>query len=227
MNHRTVISVTAIALAALALGCSKDDPTSVPTDQLFTVSPLFAGVDPGGTQQLSATVGANPVDVTWDSSNPAVATVSATGLVTGLTTGFTAITAKRTSDGSLFSSNINVLPLLASTPLTNGVPLTGLARATGSQGSVTLYRITVPAGKTKLTVSTTGPNSQDVDIFVRKSVAPVVPVTTAAFTADCKSDGPNTTESCSITNPIAGTYYIAVQLWTPYSDVTLTATFIP
>jgi vibriolysin len=92
---------------------------------------------------------------------------------------------------------------------------------------VVLYRITVPAGKTKLTVSTTGPGGQDVDIFVRKSLAPVVPVTTAAFTADCKSDGPDDKESCSVDNPKPGTWYIALQLWSAYSNVSLTATYIP
>lgn len=226
MTHRTV-RLTAVVLAALTMGCSKDDPTSIAPEQRFTINPLFVGIDPGGTQQVTALIGTTPATVTWESSNPAVATVAANGVVTGLTSGFTAVTATQTADpAQKISSNITVLPLLPSVPLTNGVALTGLAR-TGAAATVVLYRITVPAGRTKLTVSTTGPNSQDVDIFVRKSLAPVVPVTTAAFTADCKSDGATTTESCFVNNPAAGTWYIALQLWTNYTDVTLTATYIP
>jgi hypothetical protein len=227
MNLRSLLRTSTMLLAAATMACEKDDPVSIAPEQRFTITPLFVGIDPGATQQVSATIGTTPVAVTWESSDPAVATVDGNGLVTGLTSGFTAVTATQTADpAQKISSNITVLPLLPSIPLTNGVPLTGLSR-TGAAATVVLYRITVPAGKTKLTVSTTGPDNQDVDIFVRKSLAPVVPVTSAAFTADCKSDGATTTESCSVNNPAAGTWYIAVQLWTNYSGVTLTATYTP
>src|SRR5215212_10869016 len=213
MNLRSLLRTSTMLLAAATMACEKDDPASIAPEQRFNITPLFVGIDPGATQQVTATIGTTPVAVTWESSDPAVATVDGNGLVTGLTSGFTALTATQTSDPTQkISSNITVLPLLPSIPLTNGVPLTGLSR-TGAAATVVLYRITVPAGKTKLTVSTTGPDNQDVDIFVRKSLAPVVPVTTAAFTADCKSDGATTTESCSVNNPAAGTWYIAVQLW--------------
>ena len=228
MNLRSLLRTSTMLLAAATMACEKDDPVSIAPEQRFTIDPLFVGLDPGATQQVKALVGSNPVAVTWESSNTAAATVDGNGLVTAVAPGFAAVTATQVSDPSQkISSNINVLaPIAGSIEIQNNVPLTGLSR-TGSAATVVLYRITVPAGKTKLTVSTTGPDNQDIDIFVRKSFAPVVPVTSAAFTADCKSDGLTTTESCSVTNPAPGTWYIAIQLWTNYSGVTLLAKYEP
>src|SRR2546428_5908571 len=68
-----------------------------------TVSPATASVQAGQTVPLAATpkdANGNPLSgrtVTWASSNPAVATVSASGLVTGVTAGAATITA--TSEG--------------------------------------------------------------------------------------------------------------------------------
>lgn len=224
MNHRTVISVTAIALAAFALGCSKDDPTSIAPENRFTVTPLFTGIDLGGTEQITATVGTNPVPVTWESSNPAIATVDANGLVTSLAVGFSAITATQKSDPSQkLSANINVLSVIPSVLLQNNVPL--IVSSPGPSLSLALYRISVPAGKTKLTVTTTGPKTLDLDLLVRRAAAPTTNNTTFAVTADCYSGGADTNESCVINNPGKGTYYIALWLFDPYSGVTLLAKY--
>jgi hypothetical protein len=138
MNLRSVLRLSSVLLVAGVMACEKDDPVSVAPEQRFNITPLFVGIDPGATQQVTATIGANPVPVTWESSNPAVATVDGNGLVTGLTSGFTAVTATQVANPSeKISSNITVLPLLPSTPLTNGVPLTGLSR-TGAQATVVL-----------------------------------------------------------------------------------------
>jgi hypothetical protein len=76
------------------------------------VSPTAANVSVGGTVQLSAT----PTDaagavltgrvVTWTSVNPAIATVSAAGLVTGVAAGSATITA--TSEGKSGTAAVNV-----------------------------------------------------------------------------------------------------------------------
>lgn len=77
-----------------------------------TVAPATAGVAVGGTSQLSATTkdAAGNVltgrSITWSSSNPAVATVSASGLVTGVAAGSATITA--TSEGQNGTSTITV-----------------------------------------------------------------------------------------------------------------------
>src|SRR5678816_2796252 len=100
MNLRSVLRISSVLLVAGAMACSKDDPASIAPEQLFTVTPLFTGIDLGGTEQLTAQIGSNPVPVTWESSNPAVATVDANGLVTSLTLGFTAVTATQVADPS-------------------------------------------------------------------------------------------------------------------------------
>ncbi|MGS3403952.1 Ig-like domain-containing protein [Citrobacter amalonaticus] len=62
----------------------------------MTVTPETASVNVGDTTSLTATQA--PVDatdtVTWESSDPEVATVSASGVVTGVAAGTATITAK-------------------------------------------------------------------------------------------------------------------------------------
>ncbi|QVW26914.1 Ig-like domain-containing protein [Pseudomonas hormoni] len=67
-----------------------------------SVAPKNSSVVVGSTRNISATVSpSNATDksVTWESSNPAVASVSASGVATGLTAGTTSITGT-TKDGS-------------------------------------------------------------------------------------------------------------------------------
>ena len=103
-----------LALAAAALwlaGCGGDDdpvapPTPVPTE--VVVSPDEARLGAlGATVQLSATVRdqngqvMSGVAVTWASGDPAVATVSAAGLVTAVSHGSVRVTATAgTASGS-------------------------------------------------------------------------------------------------------------------------------
>ena len=76
------------------------------------VTPASAGVQVGGTVQLSATAkdaGGNTLSgrtVTWSSSSDAIATVSSTGLVTGRAAGSATITA--TSEGQSGTATVTV-----------------------------------------------------------------------------------------------------------------------
>jgi hypothetical protein len=84
----------------------------IPVNSL-KVTPAIAAVESGGTQQL--TTATSPVNatiqtVTWSSSNPAVATVSNTGLVTGVSTGTAIITATGTSSGKTATATVTVDP---------------------------------------------------------------------------------------------------------------------
>lgn len=66
-----------------------------------TVTPATASLVEGATQQLGAMIAPNDAtnkSVTWESSAPAIATVSATGLVTAVSEGTATITAT-TADG--------------------------------------------------------------------------------------------------------------------------------
>jgi uncharacterized protein YjdB len=67
-----------------------------------TVSPTSASIDVGATQQLTATVSpsnATNKNVSWNSNNTSVATVSSSGLVTGVAAGSATITVT-TQDGN-------------------------------------------------------------------------------------------------------------------------------
>ena len=219
MIHRNVLRLTTVLLAASILGCENDDPTSIPADQRFTITPLFVGIDPGATQQVTAKIGPNPVAVTWESSNPAVATVNGNGLVTALTAGFTAVTATQTADPTQkISSNITVLPLLG-TGLTKNVA-TGPLSSSGARGSTVLYRIFVPPGSTNVTFTLTG-GTGDADIYVRRATPP----TLSAFT--CASENGGNEEICSIANPASGTWYVLIGLWDPYANTFIKANYTP
>ena len=100
------------------------------------------------------------------------------------------------------------------TALTSGTPLTGRS---DDEGSTTLYRITVPAGATLLTVTTSG-GSGDLDLYVREGQAP----TASSF--DCESAGGDNNELCEIEDPDAGTWYILLEAFEAYSGASLLAT---
>ena len=88
--------------------------TIVPVVRAVTVTPTTASLFINGTQPLTATVTADVGAVattTWRSSNPAAATVSATGLVTGVAHGSTTITVLSTADTTRrATSTVTVIP---------------------------------------------------------------------------------------------------------------------
>lgn len=100
------------------------------------------------------------------------------------------------------------------TLLASGTPMTGRS---GDEGSITIYRITVPSGATNLLVTTSG-GSGDLDLYLR---AGEVPTESAV---DCESAGADNDESCAVPDPAAGTWYIALFGYEAYSGATLTAT---
>ena len=104
------------------------------------------------------------------------------------------------------------------TVLTNGVPVSGISA--GLNAYSTTYTIVVPAGRTNLTVTTTG-GSGDGDLYVRLGSAP----TTSTYT--CRSWVSGNNETCSINSPAAGTYYIRIYGYTAASGITLKATYTP
>ena len=102
--------VTATSMQSNASGSSKVHVRKVAT---VAVSPAAASVGVGQTVQLTATpkdASGNPLTgrtITWASSNAALATVSATGLVTGVAAGL--VTATATSEGKSGQSVDSVL----------------------------------------------------------------------------------------------------------------------
>ncbi|WP_291186956.1 pre-peptidase C-terminal domain-containing protein [Dokdonella sp.] len=104
------------------------------------------------------------------------------------------------------------------TTLTNGVPVTGLAAASGSWTPT--YTLVVPSGATNLSFAISG-GTGDADLYVRLGGAP----STTSYT--CRPYLSGNSETCSWTAPTAGTYYVAVRAYSTFSGVTLTPNYTP
>ena len=104
-----------------------------------------------------------------------------------------------------------------SSPLTNGVAVTGLS---GSAGTTRYYTLEVPAGQGRLTFDMRGGNSwDDADLYVRRGAAP----TGSSF--DCRPYTSTSDESCVFVNPVAGTWYVAVDAFSGYSGLSLKGSY--
>lgn len=227
MMHRKVVHLySTLLIAALAYGCDDNTPTTGPSAGLLEVDPLFVGVDQGSTTQLAASLNGDDVPVTWESSDASIATVAADGVVTGVAPGRASVTAHLVSDPTqLRSSSITVLELLG-TGITNGVAVTNLSSGTLARDKGLLYHISVPAGASALTVTFTG-GTGDGDIYVQRAVPSDDPSNFGNEDPGCHSWNGGNAESCTVTDPEAGTWYIFVAVWDPYAGATLTATVTP
>ena len=68
-----------------------------------------------------------------------------------------------------------------------------------------MFRVGVPAGQTRLTVSTTGPSTVDLDLYVRRAGQPTETL------YDCAPFESDSTETCIFNAPASGTYYLGVH----------------
>src|ERR1051326_837443 len=87
------------------------------------------------------------------------------------------------------------------TQLTSGVAVTGQSVA---QGAWKYYYITVPSGATNLTFATTSATG-DVDIYTQSGAKP----TSSSYI--CRPYTASGNETCSATNPSAGTWWVGVN----------------
>jgi hypothetical protein len=224
MTHRNVVRFLSSALlAAVVFGCSDNSPSVGPSSGLLQVTPLYTGIDQGNTENLSASLNGAAVPVTWVSSDVAIATVSANGVVTGVAPGKAAVTATMVGDPTQTRSASISVAAVYGTAISSGVPVTNVSSGTKARSDGLLYRIFVPAGATALTVTFTG-GTGDGDIYVQKGTPPddsVVPP------GGCASGAGGNKEACTVTNPGKGTWYIFVAVWDPYAGATLTATVTP
>src|SRR5213078_1810966 len=85
--------------------------------------------------------------------------------------------------------------------LTSGVTVTGQSVA---QGAWKYYYITVPSGATNLTFATSGATA-DVDIYTQVNAKPTL------TTYVCRPYTSSGNETCSATNPSAGTWWVGVN----------------
>jgi pre-peptidase len=99
--------------------------------------------------------------------------------------------------------------------LTNGQAKTNLTAATGAE---TPYYIDIPAGASNLSFTISG-GSGDADLYVKYNAAP----TTGSY--DCRPYKNGNSESCSFATPSTGRYYVMLQAYAGYSNLTLTASY--
>jgi hypothetical protein len=101
------------------------------------------------------------------------------------------------------------------TPLTNGVAVTGLSGASGSEKH---YCIDVPAGRASSFVMSGG--TGDADLYVKFGSTP----TTSSY--DCRPYLGGNSETCNIAaKTTAGKFYIMVRGYSSYSSTSLKATY--
>ena len=98
-----------------------------------------------------------------------------------------------------------------------GGTVTDLSAATGEW---VRYTIDVPAGMSSLDVDISG-GTGDADLYLRFGSQP----TTSSY--DCRPYRTGNTESCSVSNPQAGTYHIGVRAYQSFSGVTLESYYQP
>jgi len=101
------------------------------------------------------------------------------------------------------------------TTLSNGV---GLASQGASTGNYLNYKISVPSGQTSLVVTTTG-GTGDADLYVKRGTQ------ASSSTYDGKSESSSSAETVTISNPVAGDFYIALYAYSTFSGVTIKATY--
>ncbi len=80
------------------------------------------------------------------------------------------------------------------------------------------YTVTVPAGKTNLTVTTSG-GTGDADLYVRRGSKP----TTTTY--DCRPYKTGNAETCTFTNPVAATYNIGIRAYSAVTGLTLKTSY--
>ncbi len=78
-----------------------------------------------------------------------------------------------------------------------------------------LYSVEVPQGAASLTIATQQ-GANDVDLWVNHGSA-VHPTIDATYT--CSSETEGNAESCTIDNPVAGTYFVTVGAYRHYTDI--------
>jgi len=103
----------------------------------------------------------------------------------------------------------------APTSLSNGVPVTGISGATGSEQ---FYMIVVPSGQDELEIQISG-GTGDCDLYVRKDTEP----TTTTYDHRPYKVGNN--ETVLVESPAAGTWYIMLRGYSAFSGLTLQASY--
>ncbi len=101
--------------------------------------------------------------------------------------------------------------------LADNVPVSGLSDST--VGNMKFWKLEVPAGQASVTFTITG-GTGDADMYVQRTNKP----TTSSYV--CRPYLSGNTETCLITNPAAGTYWVGLRAYSAYSGVTLKGDYV-
>jgi serine protease len=99
------------------------------------------------------------------------------------------------------------------TPVTSTVSNISVAKSAWKY-----YTVTVPSGKTNLTVTISG-GTGDADLYVRRGANP----TTTTY--DCRPYKTGSAETCTFANPVAGTYNIGIRGYSAVAGLTLKTSY--
>ncbi len=99
--------------------------------------------------------------------------------------------------------------------LQNGQPVSGLS---GGQGSEQFFTMEVPSNVSELVFQMSG-GSGDADLYVRRGAPP----TTSSY--DCRPYLNGNNETCTFSDPQAGTWHVMIRGYTAYSNVTLVGSY--
>ncbi len=117
--------------------------------------------------------------------------------------------------GELGKTAGTVTPPPPNTILSNGVPKSGIAAATGAS---IVYTLSVPADATGLKFVMSG-GTGDADMYVKYGSVPTDTV------YDCRPYKSGNAETCTIATAKAGTYHVRLKAYAAFANVTLTGSF--
>jgi len=207
------VAVTNISVAAGAWSCNYT--LSVPAGQSSLKFEMSGGTGDG---DMFVNFGSAPTSTTYScrpylSGNAETCTISNPSAGTWYVkiNGYSAasgISLKGTYTGGTTPGNA----------LTNGV---ATAAYSGASGSMNCWTLSVPAGKTSVVFNQTGLSGStgDADLYVNFGTAP----TTSTYS--CRPYLSGSTESCTISNPAAGTWYACSRGYSAYTGVTMKGTY--
>ena len=218
------VMVTVGGVAVLTDGVPVSNISGASGSQQFWVLDVPAGKDTAvftiaggsGDADLYVRRGSQPTTSLWDcrpfingNTETCTFTAPAAGQYYVMIRGFTAFS------GVTLTGRTTTA---ATTPsLVNGVPVTNISGASGSQQ---FWKLTVPAGRTSLKFTISG-GTGDADLYVRSGAKP----TTSTF--NCRPFLNGNSETCTFTSPAAGDWYVMIRGFATFSGVTLTGTYTP
>jgi len=138
-SHLPFLSLVTLGMSATLTACG-GDAAEPPAACVVSVAPTSATLTVGGSTQLSASIKDSQGNalsgrtVTWQSADPAVASVSANGLVSALAAGGP-VSVRATCEGSSASAQVTIVAAVASvavTPATSELRIGGTVQLTAA-----------------------------------------------------------------------------------------------